>query len=867
MPKSLNALALLALSTATLAGQEISWSYRGVAGEAYGAALTPVGDWDRDGIPDWAAGAPYGGDDSGTTGGYVRVHSGRSGAEISRFSGPAGQGAFGAALAAAGDVDRDGIPDLLIGAPRAEGNMPAAGLAAVYSGRDGQLVLEFRGGAAYSRFGASVAGIGDVNRDGRPDLLIGAPGDSGQGREAGSAAVFSGLDGSLLHLLTGPGPMARFGSAGCGVGDLDADGADDFAVGAPGDGAEEEGSVSVYSGATGALLRVERGARPGAAFGASLAFAGDIDGDGFGDWVAGAPGAGSGSAAAFSGKRGTLLHHLMGPAPGSRFGASVSSAGDLDGDGFDDLVVGAPRDGLGGPEAGSVTAFSGADGAVLDRWTGDPGERAGSAVAPIDPTLLHAGFVSSGRGRKDLGVVRLRRWKPRRGPAPVAAAAPVASSQYASSSAGYASSSSTVVTTRFYFYYWASGCGPWWGYYWSPRLWWPYSYRCYWWGPPRYWWWNCWDPCWSCHYDPCCCGSYWDEGSSGGSGSGSGGGTPPPVGPISASPTPFPGGGTGTSSLVAGVTERAPVNPAGGSGAAGASGSALGGGGSGGSDGSGAVTLAPSATTVRVPLRPAGGGSSSASPPPSGGVVNPPGTTAVRPNRPAQGQPSRPALPPRASTPPPARVTPPARAAPPSRATPPPRSAPPARATPPSRSSSPPRSASPARGSSGSGRSGVSGAGRSGGGSSRGSAASRGSSGGGSRGSARGSARGSNSGGGGSRGGRPKASQDRAVAAAAPARSSPSAAKTRSAAPAKARSKAKPATASRATASRAKTSRATASRAKTSRPATARSSASRPTPRPAARPAPSPRPSSRANPGGGGRGSRPAGQGRGRRRS
>jgi hypothetical protein len=701
-------IALLSAAAAELPAQQTTWSQRGIAGEDFGAALAPVGDWDRDGILDWAAGAPYGGDDHGTTGGYVRVLSGRSGAELNRFSGPAGQGGFGAALAAAGDVDRDGIPDLLVGAPRAEGQAARAGLAQVWSGGTGELLLEFRGAVPHGRFGASVAGIGDVDGDGRPDLLVGAPGDDTGGRDCGAAAVFSGLDGSLLHLIRGSEAMELFGAAVSGVGDVDDDGRDDFLVGAPGAGEQEAGSVLLFSGATGELLRIESGARPGAAFGTSVAFAGDLDEDGFGDWMAGAPGVGSGTVSVYSGRTGSLIHHLVGPSLGSRFGEGLSAAGDLDRDGVHDIVVGAPRDPLGGVDAGSVTAYSGRDGRVVERWLGEPGERAGSVAAPLDPTLREAGFVSSGRGRKDLGVVRLRRWKPARAAAAPVAAAPVSNTAYASPSAGYSSSSSTVVTTRFYFYYWGSGCGPWWGYYWSPYTWWPYHSRCHWWGPPRYWWWTCWDPCFSCGYDPCCCGSYWDQGSgngSGSNGSNNGGTPPPPPGPVAVSPSPVGGGlgsGAGGTSLTGTVGGRTGLAPAGSSAGLAPSGSATGGGAL-GRPGSGSTTLKPAATTVRVPLAPAPGGSGGAS------VAAPP-SIGSRYFAPRVAQPVRPVAPPSARAQPPARntpaprsttpprSTPPPRATPPARSTPPPRSTPPARSAPPPRTSGPPRSSSPPSG-------------------------------------------------------------------------------------------------------------------------------------------------------------------------
>jgi hypothetical protein len=112
-----------------------------------------------------------------------------------------------------------------------------------------------------------------------------------------------------------------------------------------------------------------------------------VDGDGFADVVVGAKhvsdnGVNAGSASVLSGRDGSLLHLLAGDSPQDLFGWSVAGAGDVDGDGFDDLVVGATRDDGGGAEAGSATVLSGLDGAMLSRIFGEsPGDLFGWSVA------------------------------------------------------------------------------------------------------------------------------------------------------------------------------------------------------------------------------------------------------------------------------------------------------------------------------------------------------------------------------------------------------------------------------------------------------------------------------------------------------
>ncbi|MDV3243230.1 MAG: integrin alpha, partial [Methylocaldum sp.] len=143
---------------------------------------------------------------------------------------------FGDAVAGAGDVNRDGIPDLLVGASwqNADGNY-AQGRAFVFSGADGSLlhILNNPTPQAVAYFGRAMARAGDVNRDGIPDLLVGAPfQDVGSHADQGQAYIFSGADGALVYTLDNPTPQddAYFGDAVASAGDVNRDGIPDLLV-------------------------------------------------------------------------------------------------------------------------------------------------------------------------------------------------------------------------------------------------------------------------------------------------------------------------------------------------------------------------------------------------------------------------------------------------------------------------------------------------------------------------------------------------------------------------------------------------------------------------------------------------------------
>lgn len=285
---------------------------------------------------------------------------------------PEGAGGwFGASVTWVPDVNGDGKVEILVGAPHEDpGDSPThAGRAYLFDGASRSLLREFNlvPEAANREFGFTVAGIEDVNGDGRGDVIIGTG--------SGAAYVFDGGTGSRLFQVSGG---RSFGA----VPDANGDGRSDIV-------ASDHASVRLLDGATGQQLwRMSNpNLRTGSVnnstlFGFSVSGIPDLNGDGRGDVIVGAPYEDlpltadrpkalldAGRVYVFDGAGGTLLHQLTSPDErvDSQFGRGVVGVPDLNGDGCGDFAI--IQVGVGGPPgvSGRVYIYDGATGQVLRR--------------------------------------------------------------------------------------------------------------------------------------------------------------------------------------------------------------------------------------------------------------------------------------------------------------------------------------------------------------------------------------------------------------------------------------------------------------------------------------------------------------------
>jgi hypothetical protein len=297
---------------------------------------------------------------------------------------------FGAAVAGNGDVNADGWPDLVVGSNGNLNGNDYFGEVRVFSGLDGSLLHHFIGTQYLSQLGYAVAIAGDVNLDGYADILVGAPAGPFSGSEPGFAKLYSGFDGTTLYSWVGPSPQSRFGQSVAGAGDIDGDGYDDFIIGAPfasPNALARAGSAFVYSGATGQLITQIDGIEENQYCGQSVAVSGDLNQDGNADFLVGSPdftgstfvNAGALHAYSLSGTAASLIWQYTGDRTSDHLGRTLAGGYDLNKDGIPDFVTGAPNNIAGG--YGRVVAISGADASTLFVWPGEQFEFLGLAVA------------------------------------------------------------------------------------------------------------------------------------------------------------------------------------------------------------------------------------------------------------------------------------------------------------------------------------------------------------------------------------------------------------------------------------------------------------------------------------------------------
>ncbi len=357
---------------------------------AFGGSVGGIADLDDDGRGDFVVGAPSETSVGLVQGGRVYVYSGRIGERLFTIESPRNEefGGFGWAVAGVPDTNLDGRGDFAIGAPNENPNLPTdCGRAYLYSG-DGTLRFILGSPAttlgANGRFGFSVAGVPDVNSDGKGDLIVGAPGETATGSPAGAgrAHVYSG-NGGKIHTLKAPVEQAglQFGWSVAGVPDATGDLRGDVIVGAPfASGVppvNQSGRAFLYNGRFGTLVLTFQSPNQevGGRFGHSVAGVPDANGDGRGDVVIGAPYEdpgltpnSCGRVYLFSGATGLLIRMMAPPqaVQNGRFGISVAGTLDANNDLRGDIIVGAPGENAPGlPGAGRIHIFSGATGARL----------------------------------------------------------------------------------------------------------------------------------------------------------------------------------------------------------------------------------------------------------------------------------------------------------------------------------------------------------------------------------------------------------------------------------------------------------------------------------------------------------------------
>ncbi len=338
-----------------------------------------AGDVNGDGYDDVIVGVPrrdLGGIDAGAAYIYFGGPAADETVDVTLVGEAAGD-RFGAAVSGAGDVNGDGYDDVIVGAQTTVGAFVNAGVAHVYYGgspADAVEDLTFSGEGSYNYFGSAVSGAGDVNGDGYDDLLVGASYNSSAASFAGRAYVFYGGPAEDLVadlIFDGEGINNYFGNAVSGAGDVNGDGFADVIIGAYKNsvaGSYAGRAYVFYGGASADAIAdlVFTGEDTGDNLGNAVSGGGDVNGDGYDDVIVGVQRSSVGASGAgaaylyFGGPSADAVPDYMwrGEGASENFGKSVSVAGNVDGDRFADLIVGADRNDAGAYNGGRAFLFA-----------------------------------------------------------------------------------------------------------------------------------------------------------------------------------------------------------------------------------------------------------------------------------------------------------------------------------------------------------------------------------------------------------------------------------------------------------------------------------------------------------------------------
>lgn len=346
--------------------------------DGFGDAVSTAGDVNGDGFADVVIGAKSFYVDGSFVGGAFLYHGSLSGLESNyawMVEGSQDIGLYGNSVGIAGDVNGDGYSDIIVG----ESEFNSKGKAYIYYGSLNGMIdndpEELYGTQIGSEAGTSVSTAGDLNGDGYSDIIIGVPEYDNGLQSEGAAFVYygsnDGIDQANKLILEGNQENANFGSAVSTAGDVNGDGFDDVIVGIPGKiiGQDKVGAVYLFQGSSNGLLTTPLnmiyGDQANSNYGSEISTAGDVNGDGYADIIIGA------SAYGFSAKGTAFVYHgsstgfsinanwIAEGANVSFFGNAVSTAGDVNGDGYSDVIIGASSFTNGQSSEGAVYVFQG----------------------------------------------------------------------------------------------------------------------------------------------------------------------------------------------------------------------------------------------------------------------------------------------------------------------------------------------------------------------------------------------------------------------------------------------------------------------------------------------------------------------------
>ena len=380
-----------------------------------GYSAAGAGDVNKDGFSDVIVGAPY--YDNGQTdeGAAFVYHGGPTGISTNAASMVESNqlnANLGFSVASAGDVNKDGYSDVIVGAVNYHNGQESEGAAFVYYGSASGIsttsaaIVESNQVSGW--MGWSVASAGDVNKDGYSDVIVGVPRYYNGQTNEGAAFLYlgsaSGISTTTAAVVESNQSDAYMGRSLASAGDVNGDGYSDVIVGVPfyDNGQPDEGAFFVYYGSTSGIsttasAMVESN-QAGALMGISVASAGDVNKDGFSDVIVGALYYDNGDTdegAAFvyhgsvSGISTTAAAMVEINQANAWVGWSVASVGDVNGDGYSDVIVGAPYYDNGQNNEGAAFVYHGSSTGISNT---------ASAMVECNQVNAYMGYSVAGAG-------------------------------------------------------------------------------------------------------------------------------------------------------------------------------------------------------------------------------------------------------------------------------------------------------------------------------------------------------------------------------------------------------------------------------------------------------------------------------------